>query len=120
MSAAAEVAIASAAAPPALLRVLMHTNGDGALGLLPNVTALQGTAIELHASNRSTPVLQMLHDLIFCCETIVEGDSALSTAAALATLARTVVSSTPRSKELGFAFGRVVPFQRTRRRTTTV
>jgi len=49
-----------------------------------------------------TELLVVLHELLFCCDTLVVGDSSLSSAAAMATQARNVVAATPFDLQLGF------------------
>ncbi len=106
---------AASGLPHRPLRVLVHSNAgpsETTVAMLRNLTELRGTPIEVRIADRSTPVLQLLHDLIFCCYAIVDGMSALSSVATLATLARKVIASERRTEELGLdvrRFGRVVP-----------
>lgn len=107
MGVAAELALGGDTTQRPLLQVLAHSNGEEVRGIMANVTAVRGRPVELHFANRSTPIMQMLHDLVFCCNAFVDGDSALSSAVTLATLGRTV-SNLARSKELGIEFSRIV------------
>ena len=103
MSQAARVATSSASKPLKQLRVRMHSNREAMAPIL-NLTTLHGIPVEFSVGNSSTPLLQLLHELIFCCNTMIDGNSALSSVAALATRAKYVLSSTPRNKELGFRY----------------
>ena len=69
---------------------------------------LSGKPIELIIADVNTSLLSMLHELLFCCDTFIDGDSALSSLAALGTLAKSVISSKPWNDELGFAYDRVI------------
>ena len=87
--------------------VVVHTNNIG----LANATFgpdWEAQPAALHVSGPETPLLQMLHELIFCCHTLVVGVSALSSVAALATEAQAVYGRVPHDMHFGFTY-RVVP-----------
>ena len=69
---------------------------------------LSGTPVEMSVSDGRTSLLSMLHELIFCCDTFIDGDSALSSLAALGTHAVATISSKPWNDELGFKYDKVV------------
>ena len=64
--------------------------------------------LSLAVRGADTPLLSVLHELIFCCNALVVGTSALSSAAALTTLAEGVYGRTPRDIHFLFKY-RMVP-----------
>jgi len=109
---AAAGALGSAAprSPEALL-VSVHTNSKAlASTIFGNLSRLaDGTPIQLRTFDESFPLLQLLHELLFCCDALVTSDSSLSWVASLGTRA-VVVASTPSESHIGFHHqGIVVP-----------
>jgi hypothetical protein len=115
----------SEATPPTLSpSVLVHTNderlatsyfthsssGGSTSALLAgsDAGADAWTDARLTVRGPSTPLMRVLADLVFCCDALIIGVSALSSAAALATHARAVYAAGKRNPHFGMA-QRVVP-----------
>lgn len=93
----------TAVIPQAPLRVVVHTNSRGlAASIFANVSTLDdGTHVQIRTSDENTPLLEMLHELIFCCDSLITSESSISWVAALATKA-VVVSPSATEPHIGF------------------
>ena len=80
-----------------------HTNSRGlAASIFANVSTLDdGTHVQIRTSDENTPLLEMLHELIFCCDSLITSESSISWVAALATKA-VVVSPSATEPHIGF------------------
>ena len=112
LTAAASALGSAARRPPEALLVSVHTNSKAlASTIFGNLSRLaDGTPIQPRTFDESFPLLQLLHELLFCCDALVTSDSSLSWVASLGTRA-VVVASTPSESHIGFHYrhGIVVP-----------
>lgn len=74
------------------LAILLHTNNINMARSVfgPDGTRQHGRRDELITRDANTSLLAMMHELIFCCDTLIVSISALSSVAALATQARAI------------------------------
>jgi hypothetical protein len=102
--------------PPSRRRVLIHTNSrslaNETFGDLSALVASGGAPLDVRISDEKVPLLLVLHELLFCCSTLVVSESSISWLAALGTRAH-IVSASEIEPHLGFRFGgEVVPLRR--------
>ena len=81
---------------------------DAAPELLRAAWRGRGADVRFMLAGAHTPVLGMLHELIFCCRTLVVSTSALSSVAALATHASATYAHAKADMHFGFPYKNVI------------
>ena len=89
------------------VRISIHTNSrvlaKETFGHLSELA--DGTPLSIHTSNETFPILELLQEFFFCCETLVVSESSLSWVAALGTEA-TIIASKPSEAHIGFRYAK--------------